>query len=384
MIHCVSMALPQPFTFISDPTDEFPNNTNRKFKVRLPIPLRLEDRGQWYASLWSLSVPDEPLQNTSLFADTSAVILDFKFTLYKLSGKSGGKYQTLTLVPKTSTLRVDEVMNDSIPAHTGVEFWQNCVRQIDETVVEELLLAQNDDTAIPVAIPNAWKPTLKWDGEDLVLEAVSSDSVISRGASPTPYSWFAMSESLALSFGFLQYSKLLDRNVLGDNVSGVYPLYEEKGTDISPGILISEPALKGLTRAAQLTPDVDSTDPKTAACKLDQGKMYFSRALQWTFRRLNESFDKLHNSKEVVMVYTDLVQSTVVGNGKFPLLRKLSVVRQGQGQGRVTVEPYHREWVPVQANWIERVEIQLSTPSGELTHLSPGKTLVTIGLQQRL
>lgn len=44
------------------------------------------------------------------------------------------------------------------------------------------------------------------------------------------------------------------------------------------------------------------------------------------------------------MVYTDLVQSTVVGNGKFPLLRKLSVVRQGQG--RVTVEPYHREWVP--------------------------------------
>lgn len=80
------------------------------------------------------------------------------------------------------------------------------------------------------------------------------------------------------------------------------------------------------------------------------------------------------------MVYTDLVQSTVVGNGKFPLLRKLSVVRQG----RVTVEPYHREWVPVQANWIKRLEIQLSTPGGDLTHLSPGKTLVTIGLQQRL
>ena len=82
------------------------------------------------------------------------------------------------------------------------------------------------------------------------------------------------------------------------------------------------------------------------------------------------------------MVYTDLVQSTVVGNGKFSLLRKLSVPRQGQG--RVTVEPYHREWVPLQANWIERVEIQLSTPGGELTHLSPGKTLVTIGLQQHL
>ena len=97
---------------------------------------------------------------------------------------------------------------------------------------------------------------------------------------------------------------------------------------------------------------------------------------------MNESFDKMHNGKEVVMVYTDLVQSTVVGNGKFPLLRKLSVDRQGRG--RVTVEPYHREWVPLQTNWIEIVEFQLSTPGGELTHLSPGKTLVTVGLRQRL
>ena len=372
------MALPQRFTFISDPTDEFPNNTNHQFKVRLPLPLRLE--GQWYASLWSLSVPDQQLQNKTLFKDTSEVILDFKFTLYKLSGKSGGKYQTLTRVPKNETLTVQDVMNESTPAQTGVEFWQNCIRMIDETIMREVLEVKTDDANIPVAIPDAWKPTFKWDGEDLVLEA--SDSVVTSGANPAPYSWFAMSESLALSFGFIKYDKLLRQNILGDNASVVYPLYEEKGTDISPGILIAEPALKGPTRAAQLTPDVDTTDPKLDTAKFENGKMYFSRAVQWTFRRLNESFDQLHNGKEVVMVYTDLVQSTVVGNGKFPLLRKLSVDRNGGG--RVTVEPYHHEWVPLQANWIERVEIQLSTPGGELTHLSPGKTLVTISLQQHL
>ena len=373
--------LPQRFTFISDPTSEFPNNANNKFKVSLPIPLHLE--GQWEASLWSLSVPDDPLPNKTLFADMVATILDFKFTIYRLSAysSSDGKYKSITLVPKNSTLRLDEVMNDATPAQTGVEFWQNCVRQIDETIIEELLLAQNDNTVLPVAIPNAWKPTFKWDGEDLVLEAVTGD-VMTSGNSPTPYSWLAMSESLALSFGFLRFSKLFNRNLLGDNVSGYYPLYEEKGTKIADSILTADPALKGPTRAAQLTPDVDSTAPKTAGYKLENGKVYFSRALEWRFRRLNESFDKLHNTKEVVMVYTDLVQSTVVGNGKFPLLRKLSVDRQGGG--RVTVEPYHREWVPVQTNWIEMVEIQLSTPSGALTHLSPGKTLVTIGLQQRV
>ena len=345
--------LPQRFTFISDPTAEFPNNTNQKFKVRLPLPLRLE--GQWDASLWSLSVPDQELQNKTLFQDTSQVILDFKFTIYRLSGWSNAqkKYQTLVTVPKNETLTVKDVMNESTPAQTGVEFWQNCVRMMDETVMREALEVKTDYASVPVAVPQAWKPTFKWDREDLVLEAVSEDNVVTSGASPTPYSWFAMSDSLAVAFGFIQYSKLFKRYILGDNASVVYDtgiiaqnaLCDEKGTSISPGILTATPGLKG-----------------------PQG--------------LNESFDKLRNGKEVVMVYTDLVQSTVVGNGKFPLLRKLSVDRKGSG--RVTVEPYHREWVPLQTNWIEIVEFQLSTPGGELTHLSPGKTLVTVGLRQRL
>ena len=127
---------------------------------------------------------------------------------------------------------------------------------------------------------------------------------------------------------------------------------------------------------------MDATNPKTTGYKLANGKIYFSRAIEWRFRRLNESFDKLHNRKEVVMVYTDLVQSTTVGNGRLPLLRKLSVDRKGSG--RVTVEPFHREWVPLQTNWVESVEFQLSTPGGELTHLSPGKTLITVGLQRRV
>ena len=374
--------LPQRFTFISDPTQEYPNNTNTKFKVRLPLPLQLE--GQWEASLWSLSVPDQELENKIVFQDTSQVILDFKFTIYRLGGwsSSARKYTSINTKAVNETLSVKDVMNESTPAQTGVEFWQNCIRMMDETVVREMLEVKTDYSSVPVAVPQAWKPTFKWDGDDLTLEAVSKDNVVTSGANPTPYSWFAMSTKLAESFGFIQYSKLFNTYILGDNASAVYPLYDEKGTSISPGILTSVPGLKGPTRAATLTPDVDTTDPKLATAKFENNKMYFSRAVQWTFRRLNESFDKLHNSKEVVMVYSDLVQSSMVGNGRFPLLRKLSVDRQGSG--RVTVEPFHREWVPLQTNWIEVVEFQLSTPGGELTHLSPGKTLITVGLQRRV
>ena len=367
-------------TFISDPTQEYPNNTNVKFKVRLPKPLQLE--GDWEASLWSLSVPDRELENKIRFQDTSQVILDFKFTIYRLGGwsSSAQKYTSINTKAVNETLTVKDVMNESTPAQTGVEFWQNCIRMMDETVMRETLEVKTDYSAFPVAVPDAWKPTFKWDGEDLILEAVSKDNVVD--SSDTPYSWFAMSTKLAESFGFIKYSKLLKTFILADNASVTYPLYDEKGSDISPGILTSTPGLKGPTRAAQLTPDVDSTDPKLATAKFENSKIYFSRAVQWTFRRLNESFDALHNGKEVVMVYTDLVQSTTVGNGRFPLLRKLSVDRQGSG--RVTVEPFHREWVPLQTNWIEAVEFQLSTPGGELTHLSPGKTLITVGLQRRV
>ena len=40
-------------TLISDPTDEFPNNKNNNFKVRLPTILNLSG-DTWQASLWSV------------------------------------------------------------------------------------------------------------------------------------------------------------------------------------------------------------------------------------------------------------------------------------------------------------------------------------------
>ena len=375
--------LQQRFTFISDPTHEYPNNTNTKFKVRLPLPLQLE--GQWEASLWSLSVPDQELENKIVFKDTSTILFETHFSLYKLTGwdSTAGKYDTLTLLDKTKTFTVQDVMNESTPAQTGVEFWQNCVRKFDQAVTEEARSTlASASSLVPVAVPEEWKPTFKWDGEELTLQAVSENSVVTDGVVRVPYSWFAVEENLAKSFGFLKVNKTTNAKELGDNVTGRYPLYDEKGTSISSAILTSNPGLKGPTRAAQETPDVDQTGREVDHVKFANGRVYFSRALEWTFRRLNESFDKLHNGKEVVMVYADLVQSTVVGNGRFPLLRKLSVDRKGSG--RVTVEPFHREWVPLQTNWIETVEFQLSTPGGELTHLSPGKTLITVGLQRRV
>ena len=44
-------------TLISDPANEYPENKNNNFKVRLPVRLNLEGN-RWQASLWGLSEAD--------------------------------------------------------------------------------------------------------------------------------------------------------------------------------------------------------------------------------------------------------------------------------------------------------------------------------------
>ena len=58
----------QRLTLISDPTDEFPKNANNSFKVRLPERLSLPG-DQWYATLMSLTVPDQRQSNGVIAMD---------------------------------------------------------------------------------------------------------------------------------------------------------------------------------------------------------------------------------------------------------------------------------------------------------------------------
>ena len=53
------------------------------------------------------------------------------------------------------------------------------------------------------------------------------------------------------------------------------------------------------------------------------------------------------------MVYSDVVVSTVVGSGKYPLLREVQLLRTGEGES--TVEPLHHQWIKVRGNQLEIV-----------------------------
>ena len=71
--------------------------------------------------------------------------------------------------------------------------------------------------------------------------------------------------------------------------------------------------------------------------------------VEWQFNNLNVPFEKLVGTSErTVMVYTDVVESTVVGSGKFPLLREVQLLRTGEGES--TVEPLHHQWIKVRGH----------------------------------
>ena len=67
-------------TLISDPTDEFPNNKNNNFKVRLPAILNLPG-DTWQVSLWSVSVADEGHSPTVLSSNQDIGLIKYCYTV---------------------------------------------------------------------------------------------------------------------------------------------------------------------------------------------------------------------------------------------------------------------------------------------------------------
>ena len=114
---------------------------------------------------------------------------------------------------------------------------------------------------------------------------------------------------------------------------------------------------------------------------MEGGQVHFSRRVQWRFINLNTSFNALVGPlKRTVMVYSDVVESTIVGAQKHPLLSEVQLERTGSG--RALVEPYHCEWIKLRSNRMEVIEAQIASPDEPLSVLPLGKTILTLGFRR--
>ena len=77
-----------------------------------------------------------------------------------------------------------------------------------------------------------------------------------------------------------------------------------------------------------------------------------SLMLERQLNNLNASFEKIiGTTRRTMMVYSDIVESTVMGSGKFPLLREVQIMRTGDGES--TMEPLHHQWIKVRGNQLD-------------------------------
>ena len=378
-------------TLISDPTDEFPKNTNNSFKVRLPEPLSLPGEG-WYASLMSLTVPDEGQSNAVIASDPHTKVIRYKHPISTRKWTDTGDpstsgYESIYTSLSTKMIELEEIMNATQIVSTGSQFWKRVMHTLHNKIMTEVMkdqwnasVAERDRKPI-VFVNKHGMPQLSWKGESLVIEAIAKKNLLNnRQVSMVE---FYINVDIALKFGLLRRKTgktgyATSDFVLGPNLQYSLPT---KTYDDSTGPVGSRYRTY-YNWEGDVYEGVNFIGSAFSIMTADNVKwLRLFPAFEWQLHNLDASFEKIVGTrKRTVMVYSDLVESTVVGSGKYPLLREVQLLRTGDGES--TAEPLHHQWIKLRGQQLDIVEVEIASTAGPLTILPPGKTIVTIGLKQ--
>ena len=376
----------QRLTLISDPTNEFPKNANNSFKVRLPERLNLPGEG-WHTSLMSLTVPDKGQSNAVIATDPHTKVVKFSLT-YLTRKWVRGMYRSVGYKTKDYGVELEDIMSSKQSVTTGSMFWKRVMQEVHNKVMQSLLNEQdaallfNADQRPIVSVKKNWMPRMTWKDDVLVLHAIPKEDALKSDKTKTTTT-FMMDLGIAERFGFVQQLQGVVGYVLGPNLQFTFPTVtytNQTQPDSTDPAARADYNWNGDHFLAVQPTDLTS-DIMDQVFEVNGKRLHLSRMVEWQFNNLNASFEKIvGTSKRTVMVYSDIVESTVVGSGKFPLLREVQLLRTGEGES--TAEPLHHQWIKVRGNQLDIVEVEIADTSGPLTILPPGKTIVTIGLKQ--
>ena len=387
-------------TLVSDPTNEFPNNANNSFKVRLPERLMLPGTG-WHAALMSLTVPDQGQSNAVIAADPHTKVLKFKMTYVVRKWIDTGNpastgYRRVETKTVDCEVELEEIMNAHQIVSTGSMFWQRVMQEVNNKIMHNTMkeqiyrLIQNPDEKSIVSAKKNALPRLTWKRGALVIQALSAKDLLKVDKSAITDLFINL--AIALKFG-LVLEKTGQNNTttyeIGPNLQYTLPTSTYGSSTKPNGAQYRTPynwegeQYMGINPILVFgnTGSVTNNDPFHVVTHSGVKFVQSSFMVEWRLSNLDASFEKIVGTrKRTVMVYSDLVESTVVGSGKFPLLREVQLLRTGDGES--TAEPLHHQWIKVRGQQMDILEVEIASTHGPLAILPPGKTLVTIGLKQ--
>ena len=250
------------------------------------------------------------------------------------------------------------------------------------------LVKEPDERPIVSAKQNAM-PRLSWKEDALVIHAIPQMDLIKEDKSAI--SDLFINLDIALKFGLVLKKTSQNRTwyPLGPNMQYTLPTKTYDSTTQPAGNQFRKAynwegvQYEGVNPTLLFGNIVSNivNDPLQVVTHDGVKFLQLSLMMEWQLNNLDASFEKVVGTrKRTVMVYSDLVESTVVGSGKYPLLREVQLLRTGDGES--TAEPLHHQWIKVRGQQMEILEVEIANTSGPLAILPPGKTLVTIGLKK--
>ena len=103
-------------------------------------------------------------------------------------------------------------------------------------------------------------------------------------------------------------------------------------------------------------------------------ELVLSQTVEWKFRNLNKAFEQaVTQTSRTLLLYSDVVDSNIVGDASHPLVREVYYRRTGVGT--VYFEPLHIQWL--RRPYLDVIEFSLHESSGHLVAFGKGKTIVT-------
>ena len=324
---------------VSDPTEEFPNNTTSSFKVRLPVPLELKGEG-WKVGLAAISTPDAALDLARL---TNAVN---------------------PRVVMVGVKMVNNLRPDDIPYHhqtvVQIKDLTNDPSVVDGVSLMKALIGKSQFYEMKEAqakskrLYDKFRVTYEWDGEDLRMLAKELDD-IALTTGMMFVEWHVHVTMAKLMGWLVETGK--DKYALGPNL-----LYE----------LIYKTQQAGNYYKDVKNTELDNHD----LWKIESDHLQLSQVINWRFVNLNVAFrEVVGEPSRTFLVYSDLVDSNIVGGQQHAMVREVEYRRQGKGVAYY--EPLHIQWLPCRREYMDVVEVEVAESHGGLVKFGAGRTLIT-------
>ena len=184
-------------TLISDTTQEYPNNTNADFKIRLAEPIHLKGEEKWHAAMISLSTPNRP---STLMGQLGLNLNDTLFVhgmrMLNPNYATSDPRQITDLTD--SRITVGDVFGESLDSVTGTEFWSRIVYYCMHFQSQELVQALRAN--------NHWTRTFDDEMVTMTLDPIYQHVQIKARSVAASPAVFGLSVTMAKYFGIVEES----------------------------------------------------------------------------------------------------------------------------------------------------------------------------------